>query len=260
MKIAAARFVVANGASLATAPPSRNSWRERSYRESIDTEIYAPPLNEASMCGTASFQSSMEDQFALERRAVIRHPRPKCRSPILIRDEIVPLERLPLRYVCHSPCFRREAGTYGKDTRGMIRQHQFDKVELVQIVRPEDSYETLEQLTGHAEAILEETRAAPQGCDAMHRGQGLRRQRPTTSAWLPGQNAYREISSCSNFESFQARRMQARYRNEKGKPRTRAHAEPYSAQVGHAHRRDRTSSRLTARLRCPRRHDRMGAI
>jgi seryl-tRNA synthetase len=137
----------------------------------------------------------------------------------IVRDEIVPLESLPLKFVCHSPCFRSEAGSHGKDTRGMIRNHQFDKVELVQIVHPEKSYEALENLTGHAEEILKRLKL-PYRVVALCTGDmGFAAAKTyDIEVWLPGQNAYREISSCSNFEAFQARRMQARFRNEKGKP------------------------------------------
>ena len=136
-----------------------------------------------------------------------------------MRDEILPLEALPLKLVCHSPCFRSEAGSAGKDTRGMIRNHQFDKVELVQIVHPEKSYAAHEELTAHAEAILKKLEL-PYRVMALSTGDmGFSASKTyDLEVWLPGQGAYREISSCSNFEAFQARRMQARFRNEKGKP------------------------------------------
>jgi seryl-tRNA synthetase len=131
----------------------------------------------------------------------------------------VPLDRLPLKFVCHTPCFRSEAGSYGKDTRGMIRQHQFDKVELVQIVHPERSYAGLEELTGHAETILKRLELPYRVVTLCTGDMGFSSAKTyDLEVWLPGQNAYREISSCSNFEAFQARRMQARFRNEKGKP------------------------------------------
>jgi len=128
-------------------------------------------------------------------------------------------ESLPLKFVCHTPCFRSEAGSYGKDTRGMIRQHQFDKVELVQVVRPEDSYEALEALTAHAETVLQKL-ALPYRVMALCTGDLGAASAKTydLEVWLPAQRAYREISSCSNFEAYQARRMQARYRNARGKP------------------------------------------
>ncbi len=137
----------------------------------------------------------------------------------IVRDEILAAETLPLKFVCHTPCFRSEAGSYGSDTRGMIRQHQFDKVELVQIVRPDQSWEALEELTGHAETILQKLEL-PYRVMALCTGDmGFSAAKTyDLEVWLPAQNTYREISSCSNFEAFQARRMQARFRNEKGKP------------------------------------------
>jgi seryl-tRNA synthetase len=136
-----------------------------------------------------------------------------------VREEILPADALPIRLTAHTPCFRSEAGSYGKDSRGMIRQHQFDKVELVQIVRPEHSYAALEELTGHAERILQKL-ALPYRVMALCTGDiGFASAKTyDLEVWLPGQNAYREISSCSNCEAFQARRMQARFRNAQGKP------------------------------------------
>jgi seryl-tRNA synthetase len=137
----------------------------------------------------------------------------------MVRDEIVPLEKLPMKFVAHTPCFRSEAGSYGRDTRGMIRQHQFDKVELVQIAHPEKSYELLEELLGHAETILKQLGLPYRVVKLCTGDMGF--SAATTydiEVWLPAQNTYREISSCSNFEAFQARRMQARFRNAAGKP------------------------------------------
>ncbi|MDQ3267119.1 MAG: serine--tRNA ligase, partial [Pseudomonadota bacterium] len=146
---------------------------------------------------------------------------PTAEVPVtnMVRDSITPLEKLPLKFVAHTPCFRSEAGSYGRDTRGMIRQHQFDKVELVQIVHPEQSYDALEQLLAHAETILQEL-ALPYRVMKLCTGDMGFSAAMTydIEVWLPAQNAYREISSCSNFEAFQARRMQARFRNEQGKP------------------------------------------
>ena len=135
----------------------------------------------------------------------------------LVREQIVPAETLPLKFVCHTPCFRSEAGAAGKDTRGMIRNHQFDKVELVQIVRPADSYAALEQLTGHAEVVLRRLEL-PYRAVALCAGDISANSAKTydLEVWLPSQGRYREISSCSNFEAFQARRMQARWRNPDG--------------------------------------------
>jgi seryl-tRNA synthetase len=137
----------------------------------------------------------------------------------IVRDEIVALESLPIKLTAHTPCFRSEAGSYGRDTRGMIRQHQFDKVELVQVVHPEKSYEALEELTGHAERILQKL-GLPYRVMLLCTGDmGFSAAKTyDIEVWLPQQNVYREISSCSNCEAFQARRMQARFRNQRGKP------------------------------------------
>ena len=136
-----------------------------------------------------------------------------------VRDEILPAEKLPLKLTAHSPCFRSEAGSYGKDTRGMIRQHQFDKVEMVQVVRPDTSYDALEAMTGHAEAVLQRL-GLPYRVVTLCTGDiGFAAAKTyDLEVWLPAQDTYREISSCSNCEAFQARRMQARYRNAQGKP------------------------------------------
>jgi seryl-tRNA synthetase len=137
----------------------------------------------------------------------------------LLRDEIVAAESLPLKFVAHTPCFRSEAGSYGRDTRGMIRQHQFDKVELVQMVRPEDSYVALEALTGHAETILQRLGLPYRKMLLCTGDMGFSSAKTyDLEVWLPAQKTYREISSCSNFEAFQARRMQARCRSGQGKP------------------------------------------
>jgi seryl-tRNA synthetase len=136
-----------------------------------------------------------------------------------VRNEIVALESLPIKLTAHTPCFRSEAGSYGRDTRGMIRQHQFDKVELVQIVHPQQSYKALEELTGHAERILQKLELPYRIMALCTADMGFAAAKTyDIEVWLPEQNAYREISSCSNCEAFQARRMQARFRNEKGKP------------------------------------------
>jgi seryl-tRNA synthetase len=137
----------------------------------------------------------------------------------IVRDEIVALESLPIKLTAHTPCFRSEAGSYGRDTRGMIRQHQFDKVELVQVAHPEKSYEALEELTGHAEKILQKLELPYRVMLLCSADMGFSAAKTyDIEVWLPEQNTYREISSCSNCEAFQARRMQARFRNERGKP------------------------------------------
>ena len=145
---------------------------------------------------------------------------PTAEVPVtnIVRDEIVPLDSLPLKFVCHTPCFRSEAGSYGKDTRGMIRQHQFDKVELVRIEQPEKAWDALEELTRHAEAILQKLELPYRKIVLCTGDMGFGAAKTyDLEVWLPAQNTYREISSCSCFESFQARRMQARFKNAQGK-------------------------------------------
>ena len=185
------------------------------------TEVYAPYIvNAQSMYGTGQLPKFEQDLFIVPRGDEKHYLIPTAEVPVtnIVRDEIVPLAGLPLRFVCHTPCFRSEAGSYGKDTRGMIRQHQFDKVELVQIVHPDKSYEVLEELTGHAEAILQKLELPYRVVTLCTGDMGAAAAKTyDIEVWLPGQNAYREISSCSNFEAYQARRMQARFRNEKGK-------------------------------------------
>ena len=187
------------------------------------TEVYAPYLvNAASMFGTGQLPKFESDLFAVPRSDGEKfYLIPTAEVPVtnIVRDEIVALADLPLKFVCHTPCFRSEAGSYGKDTRGMIRQHQFDKVELVQIVHPSQSYDMLEALTGHAETILKRLELPYRVVVLCTGDMGFSSAKTyDIEVWLPAQNAYREISSCSNFEASQARRMQARFRNEKGKP------------------------------------------
>lgn len=191
------------------------------------TETYVPYLvNADSMRGTGQLPKFEEDLFKVPRQSSEESEQnfyliPTAEVPVtnMVRDSIVPLENLPLKFVAHTPCFRSEAGSYGRDTRGMIRQHQFDKVELVQIVRPDQSYDALEQLLAHAETILQKL-ALPYRVMKLCTGDMGFSSAMTydIEVWLPAQNVYREISSCSNFEAFQARRMQARFRNEQGKP------------------------------------------
>ena len=191
------------------------------------TEVYVPYLvNADSMRGTGQLPKFEDDLFRVPRQLGEEGEQnfyliPTAEVPVtnMVRDSITPLEKLPLKFVAHTPCFRSEAGSYGRDTRGMIRQHQFDKVELVQIVHPEHSYDALEQLLAHAETILQKL-ALPYRVMKLCTGDMGFSAAMTydIEVWLPAQNAYREISSCSNFEAFQARRMQARFRNEQGKP------------------------------------------
>ncbi|HEY9145439.1 MAG TPA: serine--tRNA ligase [Thiobacillus sp.] len=187
------------------------------------TEVYVPYLvNADSMRGTGQLPKFEEDLFHVPRTDSDKlYLIPTAEVPVtnLLRDEIVPAETLPLKFVAHTPCFRSEAGSYGRDTRGMIRQHQFDKVELVQMVKPEDSYAALEALTGNAEAILQKLGLPYRKMALCSGDMGFSSAKTyDLEVWLPAQNTYREISSCSNFEAFQARRMQARFKVGQGKP------------------------------------------
>jgi seryl-tRNA synthetase len=191
--------------------------REHGYREA-----YVPYLvHAAALEGTGQLPKFEQDLFAVKGDPGF-YLIPTAEVPVtnLVRDQIVAAEALPLKYVAHTPCFRSEAGASGRDTRGMIRQHQFEKVELVHMVRPEDSYAALEELTGHAEAVLKALEL-PYRVLALCGGDVGFGSAKTydLEVWLPSQQRYREISSCSNFESFQARRLQARWRNPAtGKP------------------------------------------
>ncbi len=185
------------------------------------TEAYVPYMvNSDSLYGTGQLPKFGEDLFHLEGTDF--HLIPTAEVPLtnLVREEIVEDGYMPRRYVGHTPCFRSEAGSHGKDTRGMIRQHQFDKVELVHIVRPSESFDALEALTGHAEVILQRLGLAYRVVTLCAGDLGFSAVKTyDLEVWLPGQGRYREISSCSNMGDFQARRMQARWRNpETGKP------------------------------------------
>jgi seryl-tRNA synthetase len=223
VKISGARFVVMKGAIARLHRALGQFMLDVHTSEHGYTEIYAPYLvNAESMRGTGQLPKFKEDLFAVPRGDLGDfYLIPTAEVPVtnIVRDGIVPLDRLPLRFVCHTPCFRSEAGSYGKDTRGMIRQHQFDKVELVQISHPDRSYDQLEELTGHAETILKRLELPFRTVVLCTGDMGFSSAKTyDIEVWLPGQNTYREISSCSNFEAFQARRMQARFRNEKGRP------------------------------------------
>jgi len=186
------------------------------------TETYVPYMvNAESLRGTGQLPKFEADLFALKGEQNY-YLIPTAEVPVtnIVRDVIIDTEQMPRKFVCHTPCFRSEAGSYGKDTRGMIRQHQFEKVELVQIVRPQDSYAAHEALTGHAERVLQ-LLALPYRVMTLCTGDMGFSSAKTydIEVWLPGQQKYREISSCSNFEDFQARRLMARWRNpETGKP------------------------------------------
>jgi seryl-tRNA synthetase len=218
-KISGARFSVMKGALARLHRGIAQLMLDTHTQEHGYTEVYVPYLVSGEAAnGVSSLAKFKEDLFKIEGRDLYLIPTAEYPVTNLVREEILDLKALPLKYVCHSPCFRSEAGSYGKDTRGMIRQHQFDKVEIVQIVRPETSYEAHEELTGHAEAILKKLELPYRVVTLCTGDMGFSSAKTyDLEVWLPGQDAYREISSCSNFEAFQARRMQARFRNEKGK-------------------------------------------
>jgi seryl-tRNA synthetase len=189
-------------------------------REHGYTEVYVPYMvTGACADGVSSLAKFHEDLFKIEGRDLYLIPTAEYPVTNFVREEILDAAKLPLKFACHSPCFRSEAGSYGKDTRGMIRQHQFDKVEIVQVVRPETSAEAHEELTRNAEAILQRLELPYRVMLLCTGDMGFASAKTyDLEVWLPGQNAYREISSCSNCEAFQARRMQARFRNAAGKP------------------------------------------
>jgi seryl-tRNA synthetase len=221
-KIAGARFALMQGALARLHRALIQFMLDLHTREHGYTEVYVPYLaNAASLRGTGQLPKFEQDLFAL-RGEHNYYLIPTAEVPVtnIVRDMIVEADRMPLRFVCHTPCFRSEAGSYGKDTRGMIRQHQFEKVELVQIVAPGDSYRAHEELTGHAEKVLQLLELPYRIVILCTGDMGFAAAKTyDIEVWLPGQQKYREISSCSNFEDFQARRMQARWRNPgTGKP------------------------------------------
>jgi seryl-tRNA synthetase len=218
-KIAGSRFVVMRAAVARLHRALAQFMLDVHTREHGYVEVYVPYMVTGECAdGVSSLAKFKGDLFKIEERDLYLIPTAEYPVTNFVREEIVPLESLPLKYVCHSPCFRSEAGSAGKDTRGMIRNHQFDKVELVQIVHPQSSYQAHEELTGHAEAILRKLELPYRVVTLSTGDLGFSAAKTyDLEVWLPGQDAYREISSCSNFEAFQARRMQARFRNDKGK-------------------------------------------
>jgi seryl-tRNA synthetase len=223
VKITGSRFVVMKGGLARLHRALIQFMLDVHTREHGYTEVYVPYMvNAESLRGTGQLPKFEEDLFRVPRTDADRlYLIPTAEVPVtnLVRDEIVPLDALPLKFVAHTPCFRSEAGSYGRDTRGMIRQHQFDKVELVQMVKPEESYDALEALTAHAETILQKLELPYRKVLLCTGDMGFSSAKTyDLEVWLPAQNTYREISSCSNFEAFQARRMQARFRNAQGKP------------------------------------------
>ncbi len=221
-KVAGARFTVLKGDLARLQRALIQFMLDLHSREHGYEEVYVPYIvNRDSLFGTGQLPKFAEDLFALDdERGFSLIPTAEVPVTNLVRDEIVAADDMPLRFVAHTPCFRSEAGSYGKDTRGMIRQHQFEKVEMVQIVSADKSAQAHEELTGHAEAVLQALKLPYRVVTLCSGDTGFgARKTYDLEVWLPGQSAYREISSCSNFGDFQARRMKARWRNpETGKP------------------------------------------
>jgi seryl-tRNA synthetase len=221
-RISGARFVVLTGMLAKLHRALAQFMLDLHVQDHGYLEAYVPYLvHAAALVGTGQLPKFEQDQFAVRGDPGF-YLIPTAEVPLtnLVRDQILAPERLPLKFVAHTPCFRSEAGAAGKDTRGMIRQHQFDKVEMVQIVRPNDSYAALEEMTGHAEDVLKALEL-PYRVVSLCAGDTGASSAKTydLEIWLPSQKRYREISSCSNCESFQARRLQARWRNPgTGKP------------------------------------------
>jgi seryl-tRNA synthetase len=217
-KLSGARFVVLKSKLAQLQRALIQFMLDLHRREHGYEEVYVPYIVKAeSLYGTGQLPKMANDLFALQgdqNQYLI--PTSEVSLTNLGRDIIFDADDLPKKYVCHSPCFRSEAGSYGKDTRGMIRNHQFEKVELVQLVKPEDSYKALEELTGHAEKVLQLLNLPYRVLLLCSGDMGFSAAKTyDLEVWLPGQQKYREISSCSNTESFQARRLQARYRDAK---------------------------------------------
>jgi len=221
-KIASARFVVLKGQLASLQRAIIQLMLNTHINEHGYTETYVPFLvNADSLRGTGQLPKFEEDLFKVSNDPTF-YLIPTAEVPVtnIVRDVIVDAKHMPLKFVSHTPCFRSEAGAYGSDVRGMIRQHQFEKVELVQIVKPEDSAQAHEELTQHAENILQKLKLPYRKVLLCSGDTGFSSSKTyDLEVWLPGQNKYREISSCSNFKDFQARRLQARWRNpESGKP------------------------------------------
>ncbi len=222
-KLSGARFVTMTGALVTLHRALIQFMINQHILQHGYTETYTPYLvNEATLMGTGQLPKFKEDLFHIDSENHNLYLIPTAEVPVtnFVAESIVEAAQLPLKYVAHTPCFRSEAGSYGKDTRGMIRQHQFEKVELVQIVKPDDSMTALEELTGHAEKILQLLGLAYRKVILCGGDLGFASTKTyDLEVWLPGQNTYREISSCSCMTDFQARRMKARWRNpDTGKP------------------------------------------
>jgi seryl-tRNA synthetase len=226
-KLAGARFTFMKGGIARLHRALAQFMLDTQTTEHGYTECYTPYIvNEETLRGTGQLPKFEADLFAVKKggqegdsEALYLIPTSEVTLTNSVRDEIVPLESLPIKLTGHTPCFRSEAGSYGRDTRGMIRQHQFDKVEMVQIVHPDTSYSALEEMVGHAEAILQKLGLPYRVVSLCTGDMGFGAAKTyDLEVWLPAQNTYREISSISNCEAFQARRMQARFRNAQGKP------------------------------------------
>lgn len=214
-QIAGSRFVVVHGQLARLQRALIQFMLDTHSQEHGYQEIYVPyVVNRESLFGTGQLPKFEEDLFRLDvEQGYYLAPTAEVPVTNVYRDQILDGADVPARHVCHSPCFRSEAGSYGRDTRGIIRQHQFEKVELVQLVRPEDSWQALEELTEHAEAILRKLELPYRKVVLCGGDLGFSAAKTyDLEVWLPGQDAYREISSCSNFQDFQARRLRARYR------------------------------------------------
>jgi seryl-tRNA synthetase len=219
--IAGARFSVLRGPLARLQRALTQFMLDVHTREHGYEELYVPYIvNATSLYATGQLPKFIDDQFRLAGdEGYFLTPTAEVPVTNMVRDRLLDPAELPLRFVCHTPCFRREAGSYGRDTRGIIRQHQFEKVELVQVVRAADSAAALEALTGHAEAILRRLGLPYRAVVLCAGDMGFSAQKTIDlEVWLPGQDRYREISSCSNFGDFQARRLQARVRTPGGKP------------------------------------------
>ncbi len=215
-RISGARFVVIRGALARLQRALTQFMLDLHVTEHGYTEVYVPYLvNGDALVGTGQLPKFAEDQFRVAGDHDL-YLIPTAEVPVtnLYREQILDADRLPIRHVSHTPCFRSEAGSYGRDTRGMIRQHQFEKVEIVQIVAPERSRQAHDELTSHAEAVLMRLELPYRAMVLCAGDMGFAAAKTIDlEVWLPGQQRYREISSCSNYHDFQARRMQARYRN-----------------------------------------------
>jgi seryl-tRNA synthetase len=227
VKLTASRFAVMRGA-MAKLHRALLQFMLDCHEKADYEEVYVPFIvNQESLFGTGQlpkfeadlYQIAKHDEHDTSDRDLYLIPTGEVPVTNLYRDEIIDTDQLPLKFTAHTPCFRSEAGTYGKDTRGLIRQHQFEKVELVQFVKPDESYEALDALTAQAESVLQALKLPYRVLNLCTGDIGFSAAKTyDLEVWLPGQQAYREISSCSNFEDFQARRMQVRHRRGQDKP------------------------------------------